>query len=81
MTKQQRENLNELWSTLEELAGDIIAIQNFLECKENCVDNFGREVCSVYLRRIGDYADNHTHDIRQLKDSLVIPALKEIYPE
>ena len=81
MTGQQREIINEVWRNLEELAGDIIAIQNFLECKTDCIENIGPEICAAYLRRISDYADQHIHELKQLKNLLIIPELRRVCPE
>ena len=81
MTRQQQENLEELWSNLRELAGDIIAIQNFMNCKGDCMEDFGVEMCRAYLQRMGAYTDQHTQEIREIKDLLLIPELRELYSE
>lgn len=79
MTKQQLENLEELRLNIMELAGDILAIQCFLNCRGDCLEDFGPEICKIYLRRIGDYTDQHTQEIRQIKDLLIIPELNKMY--
>ena len=78
MTRVQRENISEIWEELIDLAGDIIALQTFLFCKDECLEQFGGEMCGHYLKRIGDYIDQNTGQIRQIRDILVIPELKQL---
>mgnify|MGYP001057378792 CR=1 FL=1 len=78
MTRKQAENFQELWSNLTDLAGDIIGIQNFLDCKADCIEDFGTDISGAYLRRLKDYIAQHIQEIQKLADILLIPELREI---
>ena len=70
MTEHQRELAEELWVTLDELNGDILALENFCRCLPDDVKHFGSATSSSHLQRIKDYIHQHTEDIGQIANLL-----------
>ena len=70
MTEYQREMTEELKLTLEELDGDIIALENLCRCMKKNVKDFSENSMRSYVKRTLDYIHQHTQDIRQIAEFL-----------
>ena len=77
MTEHQRELTEALRTSLDELNGDILALENFCRCLPNDVKHLGSATSVSHLQRIGDYIQQHTEDVRQITSLL----LRDIQPQ
>lgn len=70
MTEHQREMTEDLKLTLEELDGDIIALENLCRCMKKNVKNFSEKSIQSCVKRTLDYIQQHTQDIQQIAEFL-----------
>ena len=66
MTEYQQGLTEELRDTLDELSGDILALENFCRCFSDDVKKFGSAASASYLQRLQNYIHQHTDDVDQI---------------
>lgn len=70
VTEYQQKMTEELKLTLEELDGDILALENFCRCVKKNAKDFSTDSMRAYLKRTLDYVRQHTQDVRQIAEFL-----------
>lgn len=71
MDEHMIERMEELWDTLLELSGDVIALETFCLSGKQCVADFGVYMCGAYIRRLRSDIDEHTGYLQQLSRHLL----------
>ena len=76
MTEKQDYMIREIRETFVDLAGDLLAIEAVLQCREKGLIQIETELGAAYLQRQLDYVRQHTGELAQLSAALVRAALQ-----
>ena len=76
MTGKQDCLLEEIHAIFVDLAGDLLAIEAVLRCREKGLIQMEAEMGAAYLQRQLDYVRQHTGELAQLSAALVRAALQ-----
>ena len=71
MTEKQDYMIREIRETFVDLAGDLLAIEVVLQCREKGLIQIETELGAAYLQRQLDYVRQHTGELAQLSAALV----------
>ena len=71
MTEKQDYMIREIRETFVDLAGDLLAIEAVLQCREKGLIQIEAELGAAYLQRQLDYVRQHTGELAQLSAVLV----------
>ena len=71
MTEKQDYMIREIRETFVDLAGDLLAIEAVLQCREKGLIQIETELGAAYLQRQLDYVRQHTGELAQLSAALV----------
>lgn len=66
MTEYQQGLTEEMRDTLDELSGDILALENFCRCFSDNLKYYGLAASISYLQRVHNYLRQHTDDVEQI---------------
>lgn len=66
MTEYQQGLTEEMRSTLDELSGDILALENFCRCFSDNLKYYGLAASISYLQRVQDHLSQRTDDVERI---------------
>ena len=78
MTEKQDCLLEEIRAIFVDLAGDLLAIEAVLQCREKGLIQIETEMGAAYLQRQLDYVRQHTGELAQLTGALVRESVRPL---